>query len=59
MSLSPKERFDIINNFWGWGNKTTARILFISSEPNTDWSDFLLSIKNDMVRFDERLVSSL
>lgn len=36
--MEPRKRMEILNNFWGYGDPKTARILFIGIEEGGDWS---------------------
>lgn len=41
--LTPKERMEILNKFWGYGNPETANILFIGIEEAGSWDNKGLS----------------
>ena len=49
--MTPNERFEVLKSFWGYGNPTTAKILFIGIEEGGEWSEENL-VKNSPERRD-------
>ena len=54
--MTQNERFDILNDFLGWGNLRTARILFIALEPNIDWSEYSANNTSQIEELEKRLI---